>query len=416
MTATVPTVEEHGALADRVAGLAQRMDGLDGQVRDLTARPAPSGLPGWVLTPEQFGAKPGSDCTDAFQRMLAAVDAGLRADAGGSVPVARHTVWLGEGPYLISRPWMVAKSGRAQGLTVRGIGKRASEIVWTGDGPLLTNQDRWMGVRWYDCSFRSTNSSAEFLRSWSSNVGACQDWGFTNCEWRGTWANGIVLDGPKGSSNCNSEWRFDGCHINGSYSGAWLVSGWSADPTQDQFLNFWINDCKVEFDAGTFMEMRRGGNVICRGGSYILKSKTPGSRFFYMPSVAPGQSGHADSVQNLLLDGIRFEPRAGSILDSAWKGQQTIRSCMDNAWSYRKGNEQQVMYRFRNPGGVLFEGCQLAGVHRYTQDTAPGPSQQVAYRMCQRGDNRTAASFYVRDGSAAGSIRIGHSMDRDGIT
>jgi hypothetical protein len=373
-----------------------------------------NGLPSWVLTPEQFGAEPGSDCTDAFRRMLAAVDGGLRKDPGGGVPVARHTIWLGEGPYLLSKPWMAAAEGRAQGLTVRGIGKRSSEIVWSGaagedHAALLTNNDRWMGVRWYDCSFRSTEPGAEFLYSYSS--GACQDWAFANCEWRGSWANGIVLDGPKGSSNCNSEWQFHGCHVGGSYAGAWLVSGWSADPTQDQFLNFWFDNCKVEFGAGTFLQLRRGGNVVCRGGSYILKAKEPGSRFFHMPDVG----GHAASVENLLLDGIRFEPRAGTILDSAWKGQQTVRSCTDNAWSYRKGNEEQVMYRFRDPGGVLFEGCQLAGVHQYTQSTAPGPGQQIEYRMCARGDNKTAAAFYVRDGKHGKDVRIGHQNDRDGI-
>jgi hypothetical protein len=374
-------------------------------------------LPSWVLTLEQFGAEPGADCTDAFQRMMAAVEAGLRPDAGGSVPVARHTIWLGAGPYLVSKPWMLQRPGRVQGLTIRGLGKRTSEIVWSAPSganhaAMLINRDRWMGVRWYDCSFRSTEPTAEFLYSYSSAAGACQDWGFTNCEWRGGWANGIVLDGPKGSSNCNSEWQFHGCHINGSYSGAWLVSGWSADPTQDQFLNFRIDNCKVEFGAGTFMEMRRGGNVICRGGSYILKSTGPGSRFFHMP----GAGGHAASVENLLLDGVRFEPRAGTILDSAWKGQQTVRSCMDNAWSYRKGNEKQVMYRFRDPGGVLFEGCQLAGVHRFTQESEPGPGQQIEYRMCARGDNKTARTFYVRDGGYGSSIQIGHQADRDGIT
>jgi hypothetical protein len=396
------------------------MEGAGGHAGRVDAAKK-TALPSWVLTPEQFGAAPGADCTDAFRRMLAAVDAGLRADAGGSVPVARHTIWLGEGPYLISKPWMVRTPGRAQGLTIRGLGKRSSEIVWSGtagDGhaALLTNHDRWMGVRWYDCSFRSTNAGAEFLYSWSSNAGACQDWGFTNCEWRGTWANGIVLDGPKGASNCNSEWQFHGCHVGGSYTGAWLVSGWSADPTQDQFLNFWFTDCKVEFGGGTFLRMRRGGNVVCRGGSYILTAARPGSRFFHMPPTTAGQPGHADSVQNLLLDGVRFEPRAGTVLDSAWKGQQTIRSCTDTAWSYREGNDKQVMYRFRDPGGVLFEGCRLAGVHQYTQSAAPGPGQQIAYRMCARGDNRSARAFYVRDGAHGKDVRISHQNDRDGIT
>ncbi|MBT2446507.1 hypothetical protein J7F03_05300 [Streptomyces sp. ISL-43] len=216
----------------------------------------------YTLRPEDFGAKPGADATDAFRKLFAEVNRRLKPDAGGGVPVSTVTVLLSS-TYSVSRTIMESAPGRAQGLTIRGIGKRSSEIVMTGPEPLLVNADRWMGVRFYDVSFRSTNPRASFL--YSSSTGGAEDWGFTNCEWRGTWRYGIGLDGPA-ASNCNSEWTFTGCHVNGSYDVAFLWSGMTAHAAQDQFLNFSFRDCKVEYDHGDFLRFDKGGFITVDGG------------------------------------------------------------------------------------------------------------------------------------------------------
>lgn len=373
--------------------------------------------PAYVVRPEDYGASTrGPDATAAFQRMFAEVDRRLAPDGGRSVPVSTVEVQLA-GVYTVSDTIMPSVTGRAQGLTVRGIGKRASEIVMTGAQPLLINADRWMGVRFYDCSFRSTNPGASFL--YSGSTGGAQDWGWTNCEWRGSWAYGIGLDGPK-TSNCNSEFVWDRCHINGSYGTAFLWSGMSsAWPQQDQFLNYAFRDCKVEYDHGDALRFDKGGSINVTGGSWIIKGKRPDgspSRFFHFPAGT-----HYDSVQNLTVVGTRFEPRdpANLVIDSHWKGQVTFLNCMDDAWAFKTHSaaDSYAPHRYTNPAGVRYQGCQLTGRHRYTQTAAPA-RQAIVYDQNARtvASRRTRATFLDLQGTYATQARISHRDDRDGIT
>jgi hypothetical protein len=401
----VPSRDEFDGLA---AGLAERMAVLE-------SRPQPVSL---VVRPEDFGAQRAADCTGAWRRMMAAVEDRLAADAGGGVPVASVRVELGAGPYIVSGPIMQPRTGRAQALTITGLGKRASEIVMTGEGPLLHNADRWMGVTFERCSFRSTNPAASFLLSESTS--ACQDWNFSRCEWRGRWEYGIGLDGPE-NSNCNSEWVFDRCHINGSYDVAWLWSGMSPEyPKQDQFLNFALRDCKVEYDHGDALRFDKGGSITVTGGSWIIKGQRPDgqpSRFFHFPDTGP----HYDSVQNLLVQGVRFEPRnsAARVIESHWRGQVTFLACMDDANAFKPFSKEPTFqpHRYTNPGGVRYQGCQLVGRHAYTQ-TSPPSRQSIVYDQCARTvpANRSREGFLAVSGAYASTVRITHRDDRDGIT
>lgn len=372
-----------------------------------------------ILRPEDYGASLSpTDSTAAFRALMGDVNRLLRTDPGGGVPVSTVTVEL-SGPYTVSGSIMQAAPERAQGLTFRGIAKRGSEITMTGAEPLFVNADRWMGVRFYDCSFRSTNPKASFL--YSTSTGGAQDWGFTNVEWRGTWRYGIGLDGPPDKSNCNSEWYFDHCHINGSYDVAWLWSGMT--PTikqQDQFLNFALRDCKVEFEYGDALRFDRGGSIVVSGGSWIIKGVRPDggpSRFFNFPA-AP--SPHADSVQSLLVEGVRFEPRKpmNLVIESAWKGQITFLNCLDDAWAYQPQSaaDDYAPHRYFNPGGVRYQGCQLTGRHRVTQTVAPSRQAIVYDQNARTVASRRNRTFYDLQGTYAGSVRISHRDDRDGIT
>lgn len=413
MPATVPTTTDHQALTTRVDALTERLQRAEDALAAATRPPT------HVLRPEDYGAMAGRDCTDAFRRMLDAVDRGLQRDPGGGVPVARHTIALGPGPYILSRPWMTAETGRAQGLTIRGIGKRSTEIVWTGEGPLLTNNDRWMGVRWHDVSFRSTNPRGAFLYSYST--GACQDWAFFNCEWRGSWHYGIGLDGPE-TSNCNSEWRFDGCHINGSYRKAWLWSGMTPSiPQQDQFLNFWLTACKAEYDHGDLLRFDRGGHINIDGGSYIIKSQKPDgekSRFFHFPTAS-----HADAVRTLNVRGVRFELRntASQVIYSAWRGGNiTFDGCTDTALGFKPFSNDLIAHEYdvtRGAPQIRYEQCDLVGRHAYHVGTTPGRGG-VTYAQCTRKNNRTRGSFLVTGTGASlttSVLPITHQDDGDRI-
>lgn len=370
-----------------------------------------------IVRPEDYGATLGTDSTPAFKAMFADIGKRLRVDpAGGDRRVATIEVHL-SGAYTVSGSIMRATPGRAQGLTFRGIGKRASEIVMTGPEPLFVNADRWMGVRFYDCSFRSTNPRASFL--YSTSTGGAQDWAWTNCEWRGTWAYGIGLDGPS-HSNCNSEMYWDRCHINGSYATAFLWSGMTpAIPQQDQFLNYGFRDCKVEYDWGDALRFDKGGSIHISGGSWIIKGVRPDgkpSRFLHFP---PGT--HYNSVQNLLVEGVRFEPRnrVNLVIESSWKGQHTFLNCTDDAWAHQAeaAADDYAPHRYYDPAGVRYLGCQLTGRHRYTQTAAPS-RQAIVYDQCARtvASRRTKAAFLDLQGAYAGAMRISHRDDRDGIT
>lgn len=371
----------------------------------------------FVVRPEDFGAARGQDCTGAFRRMMGVLEDGLAADAGGGVPVARARVELGAGPYYVSGPVMLPRAGRAQALTVTGLGKRASEIVMTGEGPLLHNADRWMGVTVERCSFRSTNAEASFLLS--ESTGAAQDWNFVRCEWRGRWRYGIGLDGPE-RSNTNSEWVFDRCHVGGSYEVAWLWSGMSPEhPQQDQFLNFSLRDCKVEYDHGDALRFDKGGSITVSGGSWIIKGTRPDgapSRFFHFP---PGP--HYDAVQNLLVTGVRFEPRnsAARVIESHWKGMQQFIGCTDDANAFKAFSKEPsfMPHRYTNPGGVRYQGCQMVGRHAYEQSAAP-VRQSIVYDQCARtvSANRSRAGFLVVSGEYGQRVQVVHRDDRDGIT
>lgn len=368
-----------------------------------------------TVRPEDYGAVPGKDATSAFKAMFDAINRGLKPDAGGSVPVATVTVLLST-VYTVSDTILVPTSGRAQGLTIRGIGKRSSEIVMTAAKPLLINSDRWMGVTWEDVSFRSTNAGATFL--YSSSTGANQDWNFVRTEWRGTWKYAIGLDGPT-TSNTNSEWSFERCTVTGSYSDAWLHSGLTPQfAAQDQFLNFGFTDCKMEPVSGDVLRFDRGGAIDVRGGSWIFTGTRPdgtASRFFYFPA-AP--TPHADSVQSLTVTGARFEPRdpANVVIDSSWNGMIQFTGCMDDAWAFKPATAATTPHIYRNPGGVRYQGCQLTGRHAYVQSAAPS-RQSIVYDQCSRtcAANRTKAAFLDVTGAHASAVKVTHRDDRDGI-
>jgi hypothetical protein len=364
-----------------------------------------------VLRPEDYvaGGQVPADWTAAFTALMDDLEGSLAPDEGGSVPVCTAVILLSGASYPVSGTIMVAKPGRAEGLTIMGLGKRSSEIVKTAPGPLLVNQDRWMGVRIKGCSFRGAVAGAEFLYSYAST--GAQDWNFDNVEWRGTWNYGIGLDG----NNLNSEFGWNNCQIGGDYGIAFLYGGMQpAISQQDQFLNYWFNDCKVEFNSGTFVRMDRGGFVKCQGGSYILEgTRADGgiSQFFDFPVA-----GHADSVQKLAVRDVRFELRNSThrIITSLWNGQVVFDGCSDTALGFEPFSAALVTSDYTNPGIVTYRNCDLTGKHAY-HATAPLVRQTTLFEGCTRKNNRTAATFLVTDGADAASLRFVYVADGDNI-
>lgn len=291
------------------------------------------------------------------------------------------------GTYLLTQPDSLlpnldgaTNNGLVDGISISGYGKRLSRVVYspTAQGTTLwTNRDRYKNIRVSGLTFESTDPTATFNYAFSSRTYGVQDTWYTDVEWRGTWKNGIVLDGPTSVSNLNSEMGWDHCQISGTYGDAFLVIGATpAEPQQDQFLNYWFRDCKVEFQSGVFVRNERGGSMNFTGGSYVLVDGTAPGTFFKLG----GTSGRADSVMRLYAQGIRFELRGAGhkVIDSAWyKGSITFVSCDDTARAYQPWAADAVTHAYRfdavNPSRspmIRYQDCALMGSHQVTAATA----------------------------------------------
>ncbi|WP_461008810.1 glycosyl hydrolase family 28-related protein [Streptomyces capparidis] len=327
--------------------------------------------------------------------------------------VGRTVVDVPAGSYVVRRPHALLNGDRpdrkANGLRFRGAGKRMTEIVFapptSEDAYLCRNDDMWANLMFEQLRFRSATPGASFFYSYST--GQAQDYRFSECEWTGEWTYGLALDG----SNTNSEMRWDACRVGGAYRKAFLYSGLSKrsenEAQQDQFLNYWFNDMKVEYEWGNFLEFPYGGSITCRGGSYIVTGRRPSddeeygraSTFFRFP-----RGRHFDAVQRFHAEDIRFEVRGPDVIvmDCAWNsGTVHFNDCDDTANAFKDFSDSARPHRYdMGPRGPLvrYDSCQLTGRHEY-RAVRPGAEQPtvVRYDMCLF-KNHPVDDFLVTEG------------------
>ncbi|GAB2816598.1 glycosyl hydrolase family 28-related protein [Streptomyces daliensis] len=345
-----------------------------------------------------FGAKGDgrTDDTEAFRR---AYRHAVSRVSGG---VGRTVIDVPPGAYLLRGPGALLDgnepSRKANGLRFRGAGKRITELVFQpekgGEGAdafLCRNDNMWANLAFEGMTFRSATPGASFFLSYSE--GQAQDYRFSACEWTGEWTYGLALDG----TNTNSEMRWDACRVGGAYRKAFLYSGLSRrsrakgrQGQQDQFLNYWFTDMKVEYEWGNFLEFPYGGSITCRGGSYIVTGRRPdaayggASTFFRFP-----RAEHKDSVQRFHAQDIRFEirdPRV-RVIDCDWDdGTVHFSDCDDTSNAFKDFSAGVAAHRYRvGPRGPLvrYSMCRLVGRHRYeTQGRDTGAPPLARYDMC----------------------------------
>ncbi|HZG03710.1 MAG TPA: glycosyl hydrolase family 28-related protein [Streptomyces sp.] len=316
--------------------------------------------------------------------------------------IGRTVVHLPAGTYLVREPNALidAAEGRlkANGLRFTGAGKRMTQILFAPDRAedayLCRNENSWANVAFERIGFRSGTPGASFFYSYST--GQAQDYRFTECEWLGEWTYGLALDG----SNTNSEMRWDACRVGGAYRRAFLYSGLSRrsrnPEQQDQFLNYWFNDMKVEYEWGNFLEFPYGGSITCRGGSYIVTGRRPRdtadygrtSTFFRFP-----REEHLDSVQRFHAEDIRFEIRHPEtvVIDCAWdSGTVHFNDCDDTSNSFKSFAPGSRPHRYRltaNGPLVRYDSCRLSGRHLFRPDGEGGGRPVVRYDMCAFADH-----------------------------
>ncbi|MFH8798583.1 glycosyl hydrolase family 28-related protein [Streptomyces sp. NPDC017936] len=342
--------------------------------------------------------------------------------------VGRTVIEIPAGEFLITRPHALLNGAAplrsANGLRISGAGKRMTTLVFRpADGPgsyLCRNEDVWSNLSFERMQFRSATPGASFFSSYST--GQAQDYRFSECEWMGEWEFGLALDG----TDTNSEMRWEACRVGGSYRRAFLYSGLSrrrqTDPhEQDQFLNYWFTDMKVEYEWGNFLEFPYGGSITCRGGSYIITGTRPrgtreygtSSTFFRFPVAQ-----HHDSVQRFHASDIRFEVRNpdARIIDCVWKsGTVHFSDCDDTSIAFKDFSADVRPHRYAvGPRGPLirYESCQLVGRHEYRTTVPPDSLPTLArYDMCLL-RSHPAGEFAIAEGAErAGFVTFVDCLD-----
>ncbi|MET7619416.1 hypothetical protein [Streptomyces sp. NPDC005408] len=401
--------------APAVAAPGSDRTGREGREADESKRSVSFWTPSVVDIVTDCGAVGDGKTDDSLAFELAYRYAASRVRGG----IGRTVIDIPAGRFLVTRPHALLNGTSpprpANGLRFRGAGKRMTEIVFqpeTGPGSYLCrNEDTWANVMFEQIHFRSATPGASFFYSYST--GQAQDYRFSQCEWMGEWEYGIALDG----SDTNSEMLWDACRVGGAYRKAFLYSGLSQraphPQRQDQFLNYWFNDMKVEYDWGNFLEFPYGGSITCRGGSYIILDKRPDdsseygrtSTFFRFPVRA-----HHDSVQRFHASDIRFEVRDPDVLviDCSWSGG-TVRfsDCDDTAIAYMDFSQDVRPHRYtigaRGPL-IRYDSCQLVGRHEYRLFGPVKKIPKVArYDMCLL-RTHAAADFVVLEGANAARV------------
>ncbi|MGW1321475.1 glycosyl hydrolase family 28-related protein [Streptomyces antibioticus] len=366
-----------------------------------------------VINVADLGAVGDGRTDDSAAFELAYTLAASRVTGG----VGRTVIEIPAGEFLITRPNALLDGAAplrpANGLRYIGAGKRMTTIVFrpaTGPGSYLCrNENIWSNIAFERIQFRSGTPGASFFSSYST--GQAQDYRFTECEWMGEWEYGLALDG----TDTNSEMRWEACRVGGAYRRAFLYSGLSrrgqTDPNQqDQFLNYWFTDMKVEYEWGNFLEFPYGGSITCRGGSYIMTGTRPentpeygtSSTFFRFPVPQ-----HHDSVQRFHAQDIRFEVRNPDtrVIDCQWKsGTVHFSDCDDTGQAFKDFAPDLRAHRYTvGPRGPLirYDSCQLVGRHEYRALEREAPAQTVArYDMCLL-RSHPEADFVATEGAAA---------------
>lgn len=379
--------------------------------RSASALGRTAGQPDTVVNVVDLGAVGDGRADDSGAFEVAYSYAAARVSGG----VGRVVIEIPAGEYLITRPHAllngVAPPRPASGLRFSGAGRRMTSLVFRPDsGPgsfLCRNQDVWSNLSFERLQFRSATPGASFFDSYST--GQAQDYRFSECEWMGEWEYGLALSG----TDTNSEMRWEACRVGGRYRRAFLYSGLTRegqqDPNdQDQFLNYWFTDMKVEYEWGNFLEFPYGGSIACRGGSYIITDRRPQSTpeygttstFFRFPVAR-----HHDSVQRFHAQDIRFEVRNPDVvvIDCVWNsGTVHFSDCDDTAFAYRDFSADVRPHRYTvGPRGPLvrYDSCQLVGRHEYRPAAAPDPLPVLArYDMCLL-RSHTARDFVVAAGT-----------------
>ena len=338
-----------------------------------------------VFDPKAYGAV-GDGVTDDSAAFVA-WNAAMRATSVSGMPsahfVTRAQGYIPPGRYLITTPeaLLTTAAGITNGWVVEGAGRQLTTIEFRPPTPgaLMKNNDQYRHLRFEGITFVGGNSNATCVDSISQGGGA-SNYHFQNCEFMGTWADGIRLAGDAEADN-NSEWLFTKCSIKGTYTRAFFTCGdGGANQMQDQFVNYDFVGCEVYLTSGGFINMIYGGAVRVLGGT--LQMQGAGTLFTL------GNPIHYSGCTSLHVEGQRVELRGATskLIDCVWKnGNITFDTCMFNATAVASST---IIASFDGSGDcgpiVTWDNCRMAGKQEYKfgSNTWMAQPGRAIYRNC----------------------------------
>lgn len=391
----------------------------------------------------------GTDDTTAFTTARDAWIAGAVAYSSGpnGDRLLQKALFIPAGKYIITGEDALLNSptgGTAavlrNGLIQGSVGTEGTEIIFatnlsvattTADpsrGNLITAANRMHGWTIRNLKLRSLNSAQGFAYLWCSvtndgtqypnfGSGSQRRIVWEGLDFRGDWDFGIALDGDS-AANLNSEQVFRHFYANDSctFADALFHSGLTnpaGNAQQDQFVNYIIEDCILEFNQGSAWKFDRGGHITCIGGSFV-GGVQGGSVIFFDLSRGGGNYWKA----HLEVIGTRFECRtSGSrVLYSEWRDQichVAFNNCAMSANAVAGDETNMPFIEIYNASGTSvgqgsyrFVNCEIPGYVKFTGSSTQSFGR-IVFDQCNFTHNWSGLST---EAAATGAIRYAGSF------
>ena len=314
--------------------------------------------------------------------------------------VGNVNVFIPKGDYIIT-DFDLFKStiSIAGGLSIKGAGRFLTRIFFkpnTEDKYMFYNNDKWYHINFSDLTFYGDiTKNTNFMYSYST--GNAQNYTFQ----RVTWENFNYVFHLEGSNN-NSEFSWYHCNFNGVINKGLYIP----NEGNDQFVNYNFYGCNYEVSKGTFIDVKKGGNVNIFGGSLMYYSgHTGGERFFLLDGYT-----HTAGVQRFLCEGTRVEippsHENALLIESNWSGaniQFTNIDCSPQApFSNISKTSIKINCASDRRNIVKFDNCNLLGnaIIKYDENTVKGQSI-VQFNECKLFNAPTVEEFIVLDRGTA---------------
>lgn len=342
---------------------------------------------------------------------------------GGAV---QKSLVIPPGAYHLTKPLLTsdaANSAQLTGLSVQGAGIRSTSVYWDNPGAdapsdpgannLITAVRRLRFADIGGFSVYSNGVKNRFAYLVGDQIGYNQAWTMHDIEFSGPWDRVVGIDGGV-TANLNSEMvlRRLFTATNSTFRDAFFrVGGISGTfNQQNQFLNYWVEDCCLTLSSGTVFKLDKGGSLRVVRGSWSAASAANNITWFSMPN---GNSNNRAADQLSVRD-VKFEPKSANhkIIDCAWgTGTVTFEDCNDhgsiqNAASYAYNLHRYTGQNWWGQGSgptVRYQSCALAGYHSYTgpKQTRGGFIYDGSYFYRGDGGQMAASSDVLKSTSGA---------------